>query len=175
MISARLNKITSTFIAVISTAIAVIALIVSINESKYNKEHNALSVRPAILIDSDTFNISVRNGGLGPAFIDSLTLETKTGSLFGLNQMDAWDNLFKTINNKIPARDYDLSITKIDGIIEANGRYNILEIKSPLQDRSIETLLDTIIYSVDINIYYHSSYGEIFHLEWRDGINKINN
>ncbi|MBH0074629.1 hypothetical protein I6F48_03505 [Pseudoalteromonas sp. SWYJ118] len=84
----------------ISTLIATIAIYFTWQQSKSNKRHNELSVRPAICsninLHVEAFTFSITNKGLGPAKVDEF-------KFFYDDELIGYENFEKIINEKFQA------------------------------------------------------------------------
>lgn len=161
------KSVADKFTAIATTAIAIIALIVSINESKSTKEHNELSVKPILSMstNSSSRNLSIRNDGLGPAILDSIIImDNKRVALHkSKSQEDAWIKLLQSLN--LPYT-YSPEITKIEGVIREEVEYNMLYLGDSISLLDAQDILDHILKIAQVKVYYHSAYNISDSLVW---------
>jgi hypothetical protein len=146
-------------IAIMSSIIAICAIVIAYNEGQATRKHNRLSLRPLLVVtltcDNKITKLHLENHGLGPAVIDKIkfiyhgkTFEPRT---------ENWKALFAQIGLRYS---YTMTFLSADEVIIKPDKETILiEIEHNAKDA--ETI-DKFMSEIETKLDYRSLYDEPF-------------
>lgn len=138
--------------------IAVCAVLATFWQAKISWEHNKLSVRPCIIIISQTSNnhcYEIVNAGVGPAII------TKIEYVFNKKNSESIEELLKEELRKHDFKDYP-TIINLPTTLSAGEKIVLLKLSIKDDDEQKREIGKHIINSIGVKIRYESAYKEEF-------------
>lgn len=150
---------------IVSTITAVVAICFTWQQSKSNRQHNELSVKPAICSNFDThlneLTFTITNKGLGPAKVDEF-------KFYFLEKLLTYDDFKKLIDDKYRHFcEYDLPpITSTQGEDSFVAKDEVITILKLVLDEEVkdrpsnEDIFKEIEESMNLEFNYTSLYGQ---------------
>jgi hypothetical protein len=153
-------------IGMASVVIALCALIFSFWQAAESREHNRLSLKPHLTTwaqrqpDKGVFDVELINSGLGPAIIKRFT--------FLLDGQPLGDGSNSKIEHELkrlfPSGSYEFGISSFENgyAMSSNERRTVFHVKFLKEPFPIASTVEQLLDRGDIEITYHSFYGEEF-------------
>jgi hypothetical protein len=141
-------------VAIMSSIIAICAIVIAYNEGQATRQHNRLSLRPLLLVtqtrDNKTTKLHLENCGLGPAMIDKIRFRYH-GKTFEPKK-ENW----KALVDKLGLDAYIMTVLNTDQVIIKPDRETVLiEIEhDPKYHQKIEKLFSEIETLIDFRSVY---------------------
>ncbi|MCA0902218.1 hypothetical protein [Microbulbifer agarilyticus] len=151
--------------AVSSALIALVALGLAIYEGRSNRQHNRLSLKPSLVMETSTTNspptisATIVNAGLGPAVIQNIQFFHHGTELVGDLEYELREAISKILE-KFMVESTSVSIMNPGYVSRASSENNIVMIKVLPQEPTCIDNLKELLNVIDVRIEYQSFYGE---------------
>lgn len=160
----------------ISVFIATLSLFITVHHFYAVRAHNEIQIKPQLIVDRQfsstfkegfqTYRVSIKNMGLGPAIIDAYSL-----SIGGVEILDAdavFVNFLRLVNNVTPDKGKSevtaMYLSKDDGIDKSSEKI-LFEVNIPTNGRSFmqgREIARKLAKEICFSIKYQSHYGRKF-------------
>ena len=157
-----------------AVVVAAAAMWVAVSQGKAQREHNRLSVKPALTFDTDELidgtlvKIDLRNSGLGPAtvkrftlYIDAKPVPEKDG--------DIWASAEKVLNLSDPRIKFSNYYYNAGDVIATGERQPIIDIERDVYEKLSDgdkALWNQAMPRLKIEVDYTSFYGDEFNARY---------
>lgn len=158
---------TDNIIAATSAFVAVLALGLTIWQGTLTRKHNRLSVRPHLVIETDSgvheFEVKLTNNGLGPALIKRINVVVD-GKPSSQDKESRFESLLKSLFENI---DSEVETTEFgDNYVMAEKEsVKIMKITFTGNNKPDPSAIKARLNSADLLIEYESFYNEPFKLD----------
>jgi hypothetical protein len=153
----------SDWIAISSGLIALIALITTLWQARLTREHNYLSSRPVLDIDSISrpdkdIGVVIRNCGPGPAFVSSVTATFRKTQYSLMNAREFEAFLMALIASGVHFEDAVVSVPSGEGVIASGQDHQLFIINQKEHRQETCTKYRERMHEVRLEILYKSLY-----------------